>query len=100
LWRPDSAPAATLTVTGANDMSRRLDWPAGASKLGWPGDLPAGEGAQYRLSWPGTAAPTTIRLHILPQSPQPADLEDAASMLIANQCLAQLDRLIELAPKG
>jgi hypothetical protein len=94
LWRADAAADATLTVTGAGG-TRRIDWPAGNASLAWPDDFPVTDGAQYRLSWPGAAASTEIRFKPLPQ--RPVGLEETASMLIANQCNAQLDLLIDTA---
>jgi hypothetical protein len=92
LWRADSGPEAILTVAGAG-APRRLTWPAGAATLDWPDDLPVTDGAQYRLSWSGGGTPATIRFRTMPQ--RPAGLEATASMLIANQCEAQLDLLID-----
>ncbi|HEX4737423.1 MAG TPA: hypothetical protein VH331_07670 [Allosphingosinicella sp.] len=92
LWRADPAAAATLTVTGAG-KTRQLAWAAGDATLNWPDDLPLSDGAEYRLSWRGAGAPTTIRFRTLPQ--HPAGLDATASMLITNQCQAQLDLLID-----
>jgi hypothetical protein len=92
LWRADAGPAGTLTVAGAGG-TRRLSWDEGAATLDWPSDLPVTEGSQYRLSWPGASAPTTIRFRTLPQ--RPTGLEATASMLIERECTAQLDLLID-----
>jgi len=92
LWRADPTADATLTVAGAG-MTRQVAWPAGEATLDWPDGLPVTDGAQYQLSWKGAAAPTTIRFRTLPQ--RPAGLDGTASMLIANQCQAQLDLLID-----
>jgi hypothetical protein len=92
LWRADPASEATLTVAGSGG-TRRLTWPAGDATLDWPDGLPLTDGAEYRLSWAGAAAPTTIRFRTLPQ--RPAGLEAIASMLIADRCDAQLDLLID-----
>lgn len=94
LWRADAAGPVTLNVTRATGgAGRRIEWEAGASTLAWPADLAIADGAQYRLSWSGGAAPTTITFRTLPQ--KPAGLEDMASSLISSGCLAQLDLLIE-----
>jgi len=92
LWRSDPAAQAVLTIT-AGGKTRQLSWPAGAATLNWPDDLPLADGTEYRLSWPSAAAPTTIRFRTLP--PGAAGLDATASMLIANQCQAQLDLLID-----
>ena len=72
LWRADPA------ADGDADRHRRggtrqLAWPAGDATLDWPDGLPLTDGAEYRLSWQGAAAPTTIRFRTLPQ--RPAGLE-------------------------
>lgn len=92
LWRADAAEPVRLTVTGGG-KSETLDWAAGTTTLPWPPDLAVGEGAGYRLAWPGGAAPTTIVFRALPS--KPAGLEDMAAALIRNGCQAQLDLLIE-----
>lgn len=92
LWRADAAQATTLTVSGAGG-TRQLAWPEGDATLDWPDGLPLTDGAQYRLSWPGAAPPTTIQFRTLPQ--RPSGLEATASLLIANRCDAQLDLLID-----
>jgi hypothetical protein len=92
LWRQDAGAAGNLTVAGAG-QTRRLSWQEGDSTLDWPADLPVSDGAEYRLSWSGGAAPATIRFRTLPQ--RPTGLEATASMLIERQCNAQLDLLID-----
>ena len=93
LWRGDVTADVTLTVTGAGG-EWKIAWPRGSATFGWPDRLPATDGAQYSLSLPG-GPPTTIRFTTLPQAP--ASLEEAASALIANQCDAQLDLLVDTA---
>jgi hypothetical protein len=94
LWRAEAAAPLTLSVSRVGGgPARQLSWEAGASTLPWPPDLVLADGAQYRLSWPGAAAPTTLTFRTLPQ--KPAGLEDMASSLIRNECAAQLDLLIE-----
>ncbi len=92
LWREDPGSAATLTVAGAG-KTRQLSWAEGDATLDWPADLPIADGSEYRLSLAGAAAPAVIRFRTLPQ--RPTGLEATASMLIANQCTAQLDLLID-----
>jgi hypothetical protein len=92
LWRADPAAQAILTVAGAG-KTRQLTWAAGDTTLNWPDDLPLIDGAEYRLSWKGASAPTTIHFRTLPQ--HPAGLEATASMLIADECTSQLDLLID-----
>ena len=92
LWRADPAKATTLNVAGKG-ANRQLSWQPGSSTLAWPTDLPVADGAEYRLSWAGGAAPTTIRFRTMGQ--RPAGLEDMAQTLIRNQCDAQMDLFIE-----
>jgi len=94
LWRADPVRAVNLTVSSAAaGPSKRIAWQPGASTLAWPADLAVANGAEYRLSWPGAAAPTIIRFRTLPT--KPVGLEDLASFLVSNQCEAQLDMFIE-----
>lgn len=93
LWRSDSSKPVTLSITRTSDGTRRqLEWQPGESSATWPADLPITDGASYRLSWDGAAAPTALTLRVLPQR---LGLEDMASWLIRNECTAQLDLLIE-----
>ncbi|HEX8262763.1 MAG TPA: hypothetical protein VF547_07810 [Allosphingosinicella sp.] len=93
LWRARAAEAATLSIAARNGATRQLGWQPGSSTLAWPSDLPVAEGAEYRLSGTGAAAPTTIRFRTMPA--KPAGLEDMAQALIRNQCDAQLDLFID-----
>jgi hypothetical protein len=94
LWRADTSKPMKLNVTRVRDgATRQLNWPTGASTAGWPAAIAVTDGAEFRLSWKGAAAPTLLRFKTLPQ--KPAGLEDTASSLISNECTAQLDLLIE-----
>jgi hypothetical protein len=93
LWRADASQTATLTIAGRGGTSRSVSWPAGQSTLAWPADLAISDGADYRLSWAGSAQPTSLKFRTL--SAKPVGLEDMASSLIRNGCQAQLDLLIE-----
>jgi hypothetical protein len=93
LWRADPAKAATLTIAARGGRTKRLGWQPGSSTLAWPSDLPVADGAEYRLSGAGSAAPATIRFRTMPN--KPAGLEDMAQDLIRNQCDAQLDLFID-----
>lgn len=94
LWRANTAPALTLDITRLpSGGSRKVAWEAGSSTVAWPADMPIANGAEYRLTWAGSPAPTLLRFRTLPQ--RPVGLEDMASFLISNQCQAQLDMFIE-----
>jgi hypothetical protein len=92
LWRADPARELRLSVDGGGH-SKRLGWQPGSSTLAWPSDLPITDGAEYRLSWKGAAAPTAIRFRTL--AAKPAGLDDMAQALIRNRCEAQLDLFID-----
>lgn len=93
LWRADPSGAVDLDIGSPGGATRRLSWQPGSSTLAWPSDLPVADGAEYRLSWRGAAAPTALRFRAVPA--RPAGLEDLAETLIRNRCEAQLDLLIE-----
>jgi hypothetical protein len=93
LWRADSSAPATLTITRLPDgATRQLNWEAGASTLAWPADLAVANGGQYRLSL-ASGAPASITFKTLAE--RPSGLDDTASVLLANQCSAQLDLFID-----
>jgi hypothetical protein len=92
LWRADGSKPATLTIAAAGGASQKLRWEQGAQTLAWPSALPVADGASYRLSWDGGTAPTNIVFKALPAVP--SGLDDTASVLLANQCDAQLDLFI------
>ena len=93
LWRADATKPVTLTVAPAGATPKKLSWPAGQATLSWPSDVAIADGADYRLSWDGAAAPTVIKFKTLPT--KPTGLENTASSLITNGCDAQLDLVIE-----
>lgn len=93
LWRSDPAKRLSLDIGVPGGRSKQVSWQPGSSTLAWPSDLPVAEGAQYRLSWEGATAPTSIRFRAMPA--KPAGLEDMAQTLIRYQCDAQLDLFID-----
>jgi hypothetical protein len=93
LWRADPAEAVTLDIGAGSGGSRQLAWQPGSTTLPWPSDLPVADGAEYRLSWKGAAAPTVLRFRTMGE--RPSGLEDMAQTLIRNRCDAQLDLFIE-----
>ena len=93
LWRADATRPVSLTVARTGGPTQKVAWPAGQATLGWPAAVPIADGAEYRLSWDGAPAPTSLRFKTL--SAKPTGIENTASSLITNQCDAQLDLLIE-----
>ncbi len=94
MWRAGVPNSDSVTVSGApNGPSETLAWPQDSSTAAWPASLPITSGAQYRISVPGAAQPTSVRFVVL--GAQRQGLEDLAAMLIKNDCSAQLDLLID-----
>ena len=95
LWRADSAKAATVTLAGGGGNGTvRFD--AGESMAAWPAALPVKEGATYRVS--GGRGPAEIKLALLSAESGTTNSGGAggvASALIAHQCKAQLDLLVD-----
>ncbi|WP_380876974.1 hypothetical protein ACFB49_10950 [Sphingomonas sp. DBB INV C78] len=95
LWRPEGGAAGTATLTNVGTgKAGTVQWTQGQSKAPWPASLPVSEGARYKVSWAGQAAPTELRFALL--GAETAGLEDMASKLITKGCTAQLDMLIEM----
>ena len=96
LWRPNSAEAATLTISGPGDATHTVSWPAGSATVAWPSALPISDGAEYRLRLSDSPVPTRIRIKTLAEPP--ADLQSVAEALIRSDCPEQLDLLVATAP--
>lgn len=103
VWRHDAEKPATVTVSGAG-ASGTIDLAAGQSAALWPASVPVTNGGQYKLSWEGAKAPTSLKFVVV--KPTTAGLEDMAQSLIKAGCNAQLDLLIQTValpdgnPKG
>ena len=94
MWRAGVPKPAKVTVTSSpSGTSETLAWAKDAPTAPWPASMPISNGAQYSISVPGTAQPTSVRFVVLGAGLQ--GLEDLASVLIKNGCTAQLDLLIE-----
>jgi hypothetical protein len=95
LWRPDYTGSATASIVEpANGKVTEIAWRKGNPLKAWPKDvLPVSTGANYRLL--GSSVPQSVEVNFVVLQNQPADLDDAASMLIENGCTGQLDLLVE-----
>jgi hypothetical protein len=93
MWRGGADDAAVVTLSGPDGKSEQVSWAKGQSLKPWPADMPVTSGAEYRVAWAGAGATSTLRFMIL--GPNPSGIEDTASLLIKNNCSAQLDLLIE-----
>lgn len=93
MWRGGSDDAAVATLTAMDGKTAQVIWGKDQALKSWPAELPVTNGAQYKLTWAGMPAATTLRFSVL--GPNPTGIEDMASTLIKNGCQAQLDLLIE-----
>ncbi|WP_176594514.1 hypothetical protein [Sphingobium sp. EM0848] len=91
LWRADAAKPATVRISG-NNVNASATFAAGESVTAWPVAAPVKEGAAYRLSDGGRN--TEVRFALLGNA---AALDGVATGLIAHQCTAQLDLLVDTA---
>ena len=97
VWRPDSSAAATVAVSGPAGAAGTIELPAGKADGMWPASVPVTDGGQYKLSWAGAKAPTSVKFMLVkPGSGAP---EDLAQTLIQKGCNTQLDMMIQaMAP--
>ncbi|MDB5678858.1 hypothetical protein [Sphingomonas bacterium] len=87
LWRSVADKAGSTTITADGGATATVDWIAGQSTVAWPAALPVTDHAAYRI------AGSRIEFRVV--QPQPADLQQLAGALVANQCQGQLDVLIK-----
>ncbi len=93
LWRADMTKPVTMTLSHMG-KSVPLAFSAGQAVKTWPvADVPLMVGGDYRISGPGVAVPTTIRVAAFPSTSTAPD--DVAGALIGQGCTAQLDALVE-----
>jgi len=95
IWRPDNAAEGSATVTRDGDgKSAVVDFRAGQSVRAWPvEEMPAAEGARFKIALAGAAAPVTLKVTMV--SPSSAELDGVASALLAKGCSNQMDVLVE-----
>ncbi|KKW91985.1 MULTISPECIES: hypothetical protein [Sphingobium] len=91
LWRADAANAATVRISG-NGVNASASFAAGEAVAAWPAAAPIREGAAYHLG--DGARSAEIRFALLGTA---AALDGVAAGLIAHQCAAQLDLLVDTA---
>nr|WP_087574974.1 hypothetical protein [Sphingomonas sp. CDS-1] len=92
LWRADAAKPATVRISGEG-VQATANFGPNESVAAWPSVAPVREGAAYRLSDGAHAADVRFAL-VGTVSP---GLDGMASSLLAHQCTAQLDLLVETA---
>ncbi|WP_242128293.1 hypothetical protein [Sphingobium sp. Sx8-8] len=92
LWRADAAKPATVRISGGGGNAT-ASFAAGESITAWPATAPVRDGAAYRLNDGAKAAELRFAL----VDPAPQGLDGTAASLMAHQCTAQLDLLVETA---
>lgn len=97
LWRPEADEAATVSLKhGA--AAKTIPWPAGKATIAWPAALALGDGADYDLSFAGSADVSHLKLKTLAAVPQ--DLPGLAKAFLDNGCQSQLDLLVDTTPEA
>jgi hypothetical protein len=96
LWRPESADAATLSISPAGGAEQKLAWTAGQDSLGWPSGIPLKPGAEYRLTIDGSAE--AAKLSFADIGALPDDPAAMAKAFIDKGCQSQLDLFIDNIP--
>lgn len=92
LWRGDASKPLELQVSGGGAVGKTV-FAAGESLAAWPSGVPVRNGSAYVLS--DGAQATEIRLAFM--TTVTPGLDETAAALIANQCTAQLDLLVDTA---
>ena len=97
LWRPNAETSATLNIR-AGSASQNIDFPSGHATVPWPAKMPVADGGEYQLEWDGSGEPSKLSFVVVPAPP--ADLVDAAQLLMDKGCQSQLDLLVETSDKA
>lgn len=93
LWRADMTSPVVMTLTH-DGKSVPLAFSTGQAVKTWPvTEIPLVAGGEYRISGPGLAIPTTLRIAAFTSTSDAPD--DVARGLIGKGCAAQLDALVE-----
>ena len=96
LWRPNADTSASLAIRGSAGP-QSVAFPEGHATVPWPAQLPVTDGGEYQLEWASGGDRNTVNF-VMVGAP-PADLVDAAKLLIDKGCQNQLDLLLETAGK-
>jgi len=93
LWRGSSSHARVVSLVDLKD-NRQIDadWPAGATTLAWPAQLPLSDGGRYLVRMKGAATGTRLTVHRVPAN-LPTDAHQAAWMADKG-CRPQARRLL------
>ena len=94
LWRADAAKPAAVRISGGGTQAQ-ASFAAGEAIAAWPAALPVKDGATYRIETGGRSI--DVRFAMLGAAG--AGLDSTASALIAHDCKAQLDLLVDTAAR-
>jgi hypothetical protein len=97
LWRPDRESETTVQIRSSDGKEQKLTWAAGKALAPWPAALPVSDGAEYQVVWPG--GEEASKLDLVKVGAAPADLVQAAQVLIEKGCQNQLELLVDSASK-
>jgi len=100
LWRPDYTGSATASIVEpGNGAVTEVAWRKGNPLKSWPkAEAPITDGASYRLI--GSNVEKSVEINFVMLSEAPQNLDEAATVLIANGCQSQLDLLVETLDTG
>lgn len=100
LWRPDYTGSATASIVEpTNGAVTEVAWRKGNPLKSWPkAEAPLTNGASYRLIGSNVEKSVAINFVLLNEAPK--NLDEAATVLIANGCQSQLDLLVETLDDG
>ncbi len=100
LWRPDYTGSATASIVEpTNGAVTEVAWRKGNPLKSWPkAAAPLTNGASYRLI--GSNVEKSVEINFVMLNEAPKDLDEAATVLIANGCQSQLDLLVETLDDG
>ena len=94
LWRPNADSSASLGISGGA-APQVIAFPKGHATVPWPAQLPVADGGEYQLEWASGGDRSTVSFVVV--NAPPADLVDAAQLLIDKGCQNQLELLVETA---
>lgn len=100
LWRPDYTGSATASIVEPSTGAvTNVEWSKGNPLKAWPKlTAPVTNGASYRVL--GSKNPHAIEVNFVVLPASPNDMDEAATMLIANGCDSQLDLLVKKLDNG
>ncbi len=93
LWRSKADKAVTLTLKMLPKGARAsTDWPAGAERIGWPGEVALEDGGKYMARISGRSSAAKLVIHLVPAD-LPTDAHRAVWMA-GKGCIGQARALL------